>query len=312
VANGTDALEIALEAALRGRGGEVIVPANSFIASSEAITRTGNRVVFADVDPRTFTIDPTDVARRINERTVAVVAVHLYGHPADFDALRGICVRHDLALIEDAAQSHGAEYRGRRTGGLAEVASWSFFPGKNLGAYGDAGAITTNDDDLARLMRMKANHGRLEKYDHVMEGRNSRLDGLQAAVLSVKLKHLGDWICHRRALAALYSSRLHSVGDLVLPYESPDVRHAYHLYVVRTAHRNALRDTLRRKHIATGIHYPTALPRLKAYADHSQHLEEFVAVDVAKELLSLPMADNISLPQGEVVCRAITQFFEDL
>ncbi|MBE0594453.1 MAG: DegT/DnrJ/EryC1/StrS family aminotransferase, partial [Gemmatimonadales bacterium] len=181
VGNGTDAIEIIIEALGLPRRSEVIVPANSFIASSEAVTRSGCRVVFADVDPRTYLLDPEDVRRRITSRTSAIMAVHLYGQPADMDRLRGIASERGLRIIEDCAQAHGAEYRGRRVGTLGDAGSFSFYPGKNLGAYGDGGAITTNDAALARQCRMIANHGRIDKYNHEFEGRNSRLDGLQAA-----------------------------------------------------------------------------------------------------------------------------------
>ncbi|MEX2375328.1 MAG: DegT/DnrJ/EryC1/StrS family aminotransferase, partial [Dehalococcoidia bacterium] len=306
VGNGTDALEIVFEA-LFDEPGEIIVPANSFIATSEAVSRSGHSVVFADVDPATYTLDPKDVARRITDRTVGVVAVHLYGQPARMGPLRELCEEAGIKLIEDAAQAHGAEYRGRRIGALSSAATFSFYPGKNLGAYGDAGAITCSDPELADRMRMIANHGRLAKYDHAIEGRNSRMDGIQAAVLGVKLQHLEEWTEHRRRLAQIYSERLAGIEDLILPVEDEGVRHVYHLFVVRTAHRDRLREWLTKRSIATGIHYPTALPRLQAYASHPQHDEPFKAVEMATQLLSLPMADSILESEVEEVCVAVRE-----
>jgi dTDP-4-amino-4,6-dideoxygalactose transaminase len=309
VANGTDALEIALEVTCPDEGGEVVVPANSFIATSEAASRSGLQVVFADVDTRTYVLDPDDVRRRITPRTRAIVAVHLYGHPAPMDELGAIAADHGLVLIEDAAQAHGSELGARRIGSIGTVATFSFYPGKNLGAYGDAGAITTNDPDLARKMRMLANHGRLAKYDHAFEGRNSRLDGLQAAVLTVKLRHLEEWTERRRELAALYRSRLADVGDLVLPVEAPGARHVYHLFVVRTESRDALRRWLKERGVSTGVHYPVALPRLGAYSEHPQHHEGFRSVPMSDRLLSLPMGDSIRKDEVERVSALIIEFF---
>ncbi|MGP1614215.1 MAG: DegT/DnrJ/EryC1/StrS family aminotransferase, partial [Pollutimonas bauzanensis] len=211
VGNGTDAIEIVLEAFGFLPGSEVIVPANTFIATSEAVTRSGYKVVFADVDPVTYTLDVEDARRRLTSRSAAIIAVHLYGHPCDMDALMALARESGLKVIEDCAQAHGAEYKGRRVGAIGDAGTFSFYPGKNLGAYGDGGAITSNDADLARQCRMIANHGRIDKYDHQFEGRNSRLDGLQAAILSVKLRHLDAWIDHRNRVAAAYLSELQDV-----------------------------------------------------------------------------------------------------
>jgi dTDP-4-amino-4,6-dideoxygalactose transaminase len=309
VANGTDAIEIALEALGLPPGGEVIVPAASFIASSEAVTRSGHSVVFADVSPDTYTLDPDDVRQRINERTVGILAVHLFGHPAPVDALLNLSKRHGLVLLEDAAQAHGAEIGGRRVGTLGTAGTFSFYPGKNLGAYGDGGAIVTQNGALSTKMRMLANHGRTSKYAHEFEGRNSRLDGLQAAVLSVKLRHLDEWTDRRRSLAARYREGLSGVGDLVLPVERDGCKHVYHLFVVRTGSRDALRTALTEQGVATGIHYPRALPQLSAYRGHPQHAEDFFAQRMAGEVLSLPMGDGISHPQVDRVIEAVCHFF---
>ena len=204
VGNGTDAIFLTLKAMGIGAGDEVITAANSFIATAEAITMTGARVVFADIRPDTYNIDPEKIEQRINKKTKAVIPVHLYGQPADMDPILAIARKHGLTVIEDAAQAHGATYKGRTVGTLADAACFSFYPGKNLGAYGDAGAVVTDDGNLALKVRMMANHGRIAKYDHEIEGVNSRLDGLQAAVLSAKLSHLPRWTIHRQNNASLY------------------------------------------------------------------------------------------------------------
>jgi len=225
------------------------------------------------------------------------------------DALSNIAEKNGLVLLEDAAQAHGAEHQGQRVGGIGAVGAFSFYPGKNLGAYGDAGAATTQDSEIAERIRMLANHGRLNKYEHRFEGRNSRLDALQAAVLSVKLNYLDSWIERRRALASLYCDGLSGVGDLVLPTEKTDCKHVYHLFVLRTSARDKLQASLKDQGISTGVHYPTALPHLKAYSSHTQHREHFVAADLASEILSLPMGDSIDLDQADRVIDAVREFF---
>lgn len=309
VGNGTDAIEIVLEGLGLPAGSEVIVPAASFIASSEAVTRAGFRVVFADVLPDIYVLDPSDVARRITGRTSAILGVHLFGHPCPMEELSDIARSHGLALIEDAAQAHGSESGGGRVGGLGVAATFSFYPGKNLGAYGDAGAITTNDDALAHRTRMIANHGRISKYDHEFEGRNSRLDSLQAAVLDVKLRHLEVWTERRRALAARYAEGLAGIGGLQLPVERTGSRHVYHLYVVRLDRRDELASYLFERGISTGIHYPHSLPSLQAYAGHPQQGEAFFADEMARTVLSLPMADSIRGEQVDRVIDAVRNFF---
>ena len=231
VGNGTDALFLALKGLGIGAGDEVITAANSFIATSEAITMAGARVVFADVDPISYTIDPADVSGKITARTKAIIAVHLYGQPADMDPILDLA-QADLKMIEDAAQAHGGSYKGRTVGSMGDCACFSFYPGKNLGAYGDGGAVVTNNEQLALTIRMIANHGRIDKYDHQIEGVNSRLDTLQASILSVKLKHLPAWTERRRQNAATYNECLKNSG-LVTPIERTDTTAVYHLYVVR-------------------------------------------------------------------------------
>lgn len=313
VGNGTDALEIALAALELPPGSEVIVPANSFIATSETVTRAGLRVVFADVDA-TFTLDLRDVAERITEHTSAVIAVHLYGQPADIRGLKTLCDERGLRLLEDAAQAHGASIGGRRVGAIGDVGTFSFFPGKNLGAIGDAGAIVTDDEGLARTCRRIANHGRLGKHDHDREGRNSRMDTVQAAVLKAKLPHLDDWLAIRRATAQAYRHLLgpltaepHSdqtdtgrdfaspcaAGEMKLSMPVPGTEHAYHLFVVRVPDRDDVRKRLTVAGIGTGVHYPSPLPSLPAYADHPQRSEAFACSPWADELLSLPIGDHM-------------------
>lgn len=309
VGNGTDALEIAIEALDLPAGSEIIVPANSFIASSEAVSRAGYQAVFADVDPGCYTVDQTSVRKKITAKTSAILAVHLYGHPCDMDELLKIAREHNLRVIEDCAQAHGATYRGRQIGTIGDVGTFSFYPGKNLGAYGDAGAITTQQPELAKRMRMIANHGRTAKYNHEFEGRNSRLDGLQAAILSAKLKHLDAWTERRIAIADRYMDRLSSVPGLTLPVRMNWARQVYHLFVVRTDRRDELAEFLKQREIQTGIHYPIALPRLQAYLNHPQAQEDFFAADAANQLLSLPIGEHLEFEDVERVCVAIEEFF---
>jgi dTDP-4-amino-4,6-dideoxygalactose transaminase len=309
VANGTDAIEIALQALALPPGSEVIVPANSFISSSEAVTRSGLRVVFADVDPFTCTLDPIDVSRRITRKTKAIIAVHLYGHPARMDALVQLGQRHDLRVIEDCAQAHTAQFQGRPVGGIGDIGTFSFYPGKNLGAYGDAGAITTQDESLALKCRMIANHGRIDKYDHVFEGRNSRLDSLQAAILRAKLQHLGSWVLQRQKIACLYAEELKGIDGLTLPSMAEGHRHVFHLFVVRTARRDALAAHLKARGVQTGIHYPIALPKLRAYAYLNQGSEPMFANTADATLLSLPIGEHLCIDQAVEVTRHVRDFF---
>jgi len=308
VGNGTDALEIALESLSLPPGSGVIVPANSFIASSEAVTRAGLRVVFADVDPHTYTLDPDDVARRMGDGVSAIMAVHLYGHPCNMARIMDLAGSFGLKVIEDCAQAHGAEFGGRRVGAIGDIGTFSFYPGKNLGAYGDAGAILTNDGDLARRCRMVANHGRVDKYDHQFEGRNSRLDGLQAAVLGVKLKHLEGWLERRIEVAALYGELLRDIPNLKLPVVAANVRHVFHLYVVRTERRDELAAHLRKLGISTGVHYPVALPKLQAYRYLGAPDASMYANRQDGELLSLPMGEHLSDEDVARVADGVRQF----
>jgi dTDP-4-amino-4,6-dideoxygalactose transaminase len=311
VGNGTDAIFIALKALGIGQGDEVITVANSFIATSEAITMTGARVVFVDINPRTYNIDVTKIEAKITPRTKAIVPVHLYGQPADMDSILEIARRHNIKIVEDCAQAHGAEYKGRRIGSIGDMACFSFYPGKNLGAYGDAGAMVTSSDDLAVKARMFANHGRIDKYNHEKEGVNSRMDGLQGAILNTKLGHLEDWTEKRRRNAYLYNEHLKGL-PVVLPEEIPDVRAVYHLYVIRVKAelRQGLQDHLKKYGIATGIHYPIALPNLIAY-EYLKHTEKDYpeATGASEEIVSLPMYPELMDSQIEYITKEINSFF---
>ncbi len=309
VANGTDALEIAIEALGLPAGSEIIVPGNSFIASSEAVTRCGHVVVFADVDEESYTLTVAQVEACLSAKTAAIIAVHLYGHPCEMGPLMALAQRHGLRVIEDCAQAHGAEYAGRRVGGLGDIATFSFYPGKNLGAYGDAGAITSNDGRLAELARKIANHGRVAKYDHEFEGRNSRLDGMQAAILSAKLPHLETWTEQRIRIADYYLEHLAGIPGLILPVRKHWARQVYHLFVVRTAQRDALKAHLTAAGIETGIHYPCALPKLAAYAHKGQAGAPWFVNRSDTTLLSLPIGEHLSLQDAKQVTAAINDFF---
>jgi dTDP-4-amino-4,6-dideoxygalactose transaminase len=307
VGNGTDALEIALEALELPAGSEVIVPANSFIATSEAVTRSGLRVVFCDCDPETYTLSISDAASKITPATKAIIPVHLYGQPCDMEGVRRLADSHGLKVIEDCAQAHGATFHGKRIGTLGDVAAFSFYPGKNLGAYGDGGAMVTSNEELATRCRMIANHGRISKYDHEFEGRNSRLDALQAAVLRVKLGHLEEWTESRRRNAARYTELLQGM-EVVTPVERPGLRHVYHLYVVRVEERDRVQARLKEAGIETGVHYPIPLPFLQAYRRLGHREEDFpVAAAYHGKLLSLPMFPELSGEQIERVCEALRQ-----
>jgi len=312
VANGTDALFIALKALDIGRDDEVLVPANSFIATAEAVSMAGADVVFVDIDPDTYNIAPHLIEAKITSRTRAIIPVHLYGQPADMDPILAIARKFDLKVIEDAAQAHGALYKGRKIGSIGDVGCFSFYPGKNLGAYGDGGALVTDDPDLADKARMFANHGRTAKYNHAVEGVNSRLDGIQAAILEVKLKYLEAWTAKRRRNAYLYNDRLSGNPNVAAPKEIDDVTAVYHLYVIRVQaeKRDALQGHLNEKGIATGIHYPIALPNLRAY--HHLGLAEIdypVASKSSREIISLPMFAELSPADIDYISETIRSFF---
>jgi dTDP-4-amino-4,6-dideoxygalactose transaminase len=291
VANGTDALILALRAYGVGPGDEVVTVANTFIATGEAILLNGARPVFVDVDPATFTMDPAKVEAALTPRTKVILPVHLYGHPADMDAINAIAARHGLPVLEDAAQAHGAEIGGRRAGTLGHAACFSFYPGKNLGAYGDAGAVVSNDADFAARLRQIANHGGgANKYDNVVLGTNSRLDTLQAAVLRVKLRHMETWDTERRERVAAYDRALAGIAGLTLPRERAGTRSAWHLYTVRSSDRGALQASLKEQGISTAVHYPRPIHLQPAMAPAGGRAGDLpVSEMLTKEVLCLPL-----------------------
>ncbi|MCS6988174.1 MAG: DegT/DnrJ/EryC1/StrS family aminotransferase [Chloroherpetonaceae bacterium] len=306
-ANGTDSIEILLQAMGIGRGDEVLVPANTWISTAEAVTTVGATPVFVDNHPETYTIDIGKIEEKITPRTKAIIPVHLYGLPAEMDEIMAIARKHNLKVLEDCAQAHGATYKGRKAGTMGDCASFSFYPGKNLGAYGDAGGMVTNDDDIAQKARMIANHGQVAKNVHKIEGRNSRLDGIQAAVLSVKLKRLDEWTEARRRNAALYDEWLSDL-DIQLPIEPTHSRHVYHLYVVQVPNRDEVIAKLKADGIETGIHYPTALPFTEAYRRFKHQPSDFpVAHRQMSRLLSLPMYAELTEEMIERVCESLKQ-----
>jgi len=308
VSSGTAAIELSLRALGIGEGDEVITSAHTFIASAEAITNAGARPVFADIDPGTYNIDPDCVEALITERTRAILPVHLYGQPADLTALMEIAERRGLWLIEDAAQAHGAEVDGRKCGSIGHLACFSFYPGKNLGAYGDAGAVTGNDPQLLDRIRRLRDHGRTTKYEHIEIGFAERIDALQAAILGAKLPHLESWTERRRAHARRYDALL-AEADVTTPIERDDARHVYHLYVLRSAHRDALLAHLTASGIAAGIHYPIPLHRQPAYANRGYDRLSLPRTErAAAEVLSLPMYPELSEDQQAQIVDAVLGF----
>lgn len=307
VANGTDAIEIALLAVGLEPGDEVLVPANTFFATAEAVVNAGLKPVFVDVDAVTYNIDPSKAERAITPRTKAIVPVHLYGLPAEMGPMIDIARRNGLKIVEDCAQAHGAEYKGQKVGTFGDAATFSFYPSKNLGAFGDAGAVVTNSDDTASLLRALSNHGQPEKNRHSMIGRNSRLDGIQAAVLSVKLRHLDEWIDARRSRAALYKQLLAESG-VVLPIETDDARHTYHLFVIQIAERDRIQAKLAASGIETGIHYPAALPFIEPFEHFGHKPDDFpVAHSQMGRLMSLPMYAELTDEMVDAVCSALKE-----
>ena len=308
-ANGTDALYVAMRALGVKPGDEIITTAHSWISTSETITQAGGRVVFCDTE-NTFTIDPTLIEQKITPATVGIIPVHLYGQSADMDPIMAIARKYKLWVIEDCAQAHLAQYKSRRVGTFGNVATFSFYPGKNLGAYGDAGCAVTNDDRLADWMTTFARHG--GKGEHIMEGICSRMDGLQAAILNVKLPHLPAWTEARRRVAARYDQLLKSVGDAVTPEVAAGRDHVYHLYVVRTEKRDALRKHLTDAGIATVLNYPKALPFYPAYAYLGHVPEDFpVAYANQSRILSIPIYPEMTEEMIGYVAEHMRSFFQE-
>lgn len=308
VNSGTSALHLALLAAGVGPGDEVITVAFTFVATAAAVHYCGAKPVLVDIDPRYFNMDPNRVEAAITKRTKAILPVHLYGQPADMDPLRDIARRHGLTLIEDAAQAHGAEYKGRRTGSFGDMACFSFYPGKNLGAYGEAGMVVTDNAEHARTLRMLRDWGAEKRYEHVLKGYNYRMEGIQGAVLRVKMRHIEAWTEARRAHAALYDKLLAGSG-VPTPQVMADTRHVYHIYAIRTKQRQQWMNALQAQGIHTGIHYPFPVHLLPAYADLGYKAGDFPhSEQAAMQTLSLPMYAELSDQQVESVSRAVLAF----
>jgi dTDP-4-amino-4,6-dideoxygalactose transaminase len=312
VSSGTAAIQLAVTACRIGAGDEVIVPANTFFATAEAVSTAGATPVFVDADPVSYTIDVNKIEAAITSRTRAIMPVHLYGQAADLDPIFEIAARHNLSVIEDAAQAHGSLYKGRRTGALGRANCFSFYPGKNLGAYGEGGAVVTDDAEVARRVRLLRDHGSEQKYRHDIIGYNFRLEGIQGAVLNVKLKHLDRWNELRRAHAARYRellSGMDEAGALKLPRELPYARHIYHLYVVQCEARDALQKHLAAAGVQTGIHYPVPVHLQPAYASLRHSAGDFPEAErQAARVLSLPMFPELTGAQIEHVAEALRSF----
>ena len=308
VSSGTSALHLALLGAGIKAGDEVITVPNTFIATSEAISHAGAKPVFVDIDSETYNIDVSKIKNKITGKTKAVIPVHLYGQMAEMGPLMDIAEDNDLKIIEDSAQAHGAEYKGRKSGTIANAGCFSFYPGKNLGAYGDAGMVTTNDDEIAENVKILRDHGRSDKYEHKIIGFNHRIDALQAAILNVKLKHLNEWTDARRKNAKLYDELLGRCA-VVTPVEKEYNKHVYHLYVIRTKNREELQKHLKAQGISTGIHYPIPLHLQPAYSNLNHKQGDFpITEKYSGEILSLPMFAELTEHEIEYVVEKIKEF----
>lgn len=311
-ANGTDSLYIIMKMLGIGAGDEVITVANSWISSAETISQTGAKPVFVDIHPEYYSMDERLLEAAITSKTKAIILVHLQGQICDIDTIEIICKKHSIYLIEDCAQSHFSEHKGKRAGTIGIAGSFSFYPGKNLGAYGDAGCMITNNDELADKLRMYANHGALVKHQHEIVGINSRLDGLQAAILATKLPYLPKWTEQRIANAKLYDKYLSNIEEIILPKVRPDSKHTFHLYVIRAKKRNELANYLKEKGIETAVHYPTALPNLKAFSCLNTKPQDFpVATQMQSEILSLPIYPELQEEQIKYIADMICSFYKN-
>ena len=308
VGSGTDAIHLALRALGIGQGDEVITVSHTFVATAGAIAQAGARPVFVDIDPVTMNMDPTKIEAAITPRTKAIMPVHLYGHPADMDPIMEIAKRHNLKVIEDACQAHGATYKGRLAGSIGDAACFSFYFSKNLGAYGEAGMLLSNDDELVEKARILRDHGSSEKYVHVAQGFNARLDEIQATILRVKLARLEGWNIRRRELAKMYTECLSSL-PLTLPTEMEWANSVYHLFVVRTPERDALLKWLHAHGVMAGIHYPIPIHLQEPYKEFAPEGGLPVTEKVAKEILSLPIYPELTSEQLEEVVGCIFEFF---
>lgn len=312
VGNGLDALQLILRAMSIGQGDEVIVPAHTFIASWLAVTQTGAKPVGVDIDTETFNLDPDLLEAAITPRTKAIMPVHLYGQPADMDRITAIARKYQLKIIEDAAQAHGAEYKNKRTGSLADAAGFSFYPTKNLGAFGDGGAVTTNDAELAEKIRLLRNYGSPEKYYYTIKGFNSRLDELQAALLNTKLKKLDDWNKKRQALTGRYTELLKNIPGIKIPHVPSWTKPVWHLYVIQYAHRDKLQAELKKRGIHCLIHYPIPPHLSEAYTDLNHKLGTFPQTEkICQQVLSLPLWPQMRMEQIDIVVQAVADIVTD-
>ncbi len=306
--SGTEALWLALLACGVGPGDEVITVPSTFMATAEAITYCSARPVFVDVDQSTYTMDPVELEKAVTAKTKAVIPVHLFGQAADMDPILEFAREHDLFVIEDAAQAHGAEYKGRKVGALGDVGCFSFYPGKNLGAFGEAGAIVTDNVELQEKIRILRDHGQVRKYRHTMIGWNCRMDGIQAAVLSVKLQYLERGNLLRRLHALQYSRAFQGVEEVVTPFEAAYARHVYHIYAIRVQERDQVMWLLKEKGIQCGVHYPVPIHLQKAYQSLGYKNGAFpIAEQIAKEFISLPMFPELTKAQVEMVALCVKE-----
>lgn len=304
VASGTDALHLALLAAGIGKGDEVITTAFTFIGTAEAISYTDARPVFVDIDPDTFNMDVNQIEASIGANTQAIIAVHLFGQPTELEAIKAICQKHDLHLIEDCAQSFGADYHGKKTGGYGGLGCFSFYPSKNLGCYGDGGLVVTDNDNMADSIQALRNHGSSEPYRHSIIGYNSRLDELQAAILRIKLQHIDEFNEQRRQVARHYNERLQPL-DLITPVESEQRTHVYNQYTIRCKKRELIRRRLAEESIASGVYYPIPLHQQEVYKDQCRGVSMPVAENAAANVLSLPIFPELSEQQVDKICQCI-------
>jgi dTDP-4-amino-4,6-dideoxygalactose transaminase len=309
VNTGTSALHLALLSAGIGPGDEVITVPFTFVATAAAILYTGAKAIFVDIDPVTYCLDPALLEAAITPCTKAIIPVHLYGHPADMDPILVVARKHSLVVIEDACQAHGAEYKGRRAGSMGDIGCFSFYPGKNLGAYGEGGMAITGHTTFLRSLRLLRDWGAEKKYEHLLKGYNYRLDEIQGAVLRVKLRYLEDWTEARRQAAGRYQTLLAGTG-IPLPKEAPYARHVYHIYAIRTPNREALQAQLQANGIQTGIHYPHPIHLLPAYADLGYKRGQFPHSEkAATEVLSLPMYPELTPSSQEAVAAALVEHY---
>jgi dTDP-4-amino-4,6-dideoxygalactose transaminase len=310
--SGTDSLFIALKTLGLKQGEEVITTAHSWISTSASITQAGGKVVFCDTDKNTFNIDASEIEKKITKKTKGIIVVHLYGQPCDLEEILEIAKKYNLWIIEDCAQAHFAEYKKKYVGNFGDISTFSFFPSKNLGAYGDAGGLITNKKSLYISSYMFAKNGGLKKNQHLIEGINSRMDTFQAAVLNCKLKKIFNYTKNRIKLAKFYSENLENVGDIITPMVKEDRKHVFHLYVIKSKKREKLKNFLQENNIEVGLHYPIALPFLKAYKYLSSKKKDFInAYTNQKQILSLPIFPEMKLEEVSYVCKKIKLFFKN-